>query len=93
MRTRVARVLGLAVVWSLLVVAPAQAYIDPGSTTVIFQAVIAGFAAAGVAIATFWSRITGFFRRSPSGEVDLSDLDTSAPEDAAERGESATADA
>lgn len=85
MRTRLVRVLGFTVVLSLLVVAPASAYIDPGSTTVIFQAVIAGFAAAGVAIATFWGRIVNFFRRSPSEDVDLSDLEEevgSAPADA-----------
>jgi hypothetical protein len=38
-------------------------YIDPGSGSLIFQAVIGGLMAAGVGIATFWSRITGFFSR------------------------------
>jgi hypothetical protein len=38
-------------------------YIDPGSGSLIFQAVIGGLMAAGVGIAAFWSRITGFFQR------------------------------
>ena len=38
-------------------------YIDPGSGSLIFQALIGGVMAAGVGIATFWSRISGFFSR------------------------------
>lgn len=70
MRTRLVRVLGLSLVLSLVLVAPASAYIDPGSTTVVFQAVIAGLAAAGMGIKLFWSRIVGFFQRSPKGAED-----------------------
>ena len=39
------------------------AYIDPGSGSIIFQAVIGGAMAAGLALATFWRRISSFFRR------------------------------
>jgi len=57
----------LTLLWTLaawLVVIPgASAYIDPGTTTIFFQAVIAGLAAAGTAVTVFWSRIVGFFRR------------------------------
>ncbi len=59
--------LGLTTLWTLaallLVVPAANAYIDPGTTSVIFQALIAGLAAAGTAITMFWSRIVSFFRR------------------------------
>ncbi len=59
--------LGLTTLWTLaalLVVIPAaSAYIDPGTTAVLFQGLIAGLAAAGTAIAMFWSRIVGFFRK------------------------------
>lgn len=61
------RRVGLTLLWtvmaSLLVVPAASAYIDPGTTSVIFQAVVAGLAAAGTAITMFWSRIISFFRR------------------------------
>jgi hypothetical protein len=38
-------------------------YIDPGSGSLIFQAVIGGLMAAGVGLAAFWSRISSFFSR------------------------------
>lgn len=61
----------LTFLWTLtawLVVIPAaSAYIDPGTTTIFFQAVIAGLAAAGTAITVFWSRIVTFFRRDTDG--------------------------
>ena len=38
-------------------------YIDPGSGSLIFQAVIGGLMAAGVGVAAFWHRITSFFSR------------------------------
>lgn len=57
----------LTAIWTLtawvLVIPAASAYIDPGTTTLLFQAVIAGLAAAGTAITVFWSRIVGFFSR------------------------------
>lgn len=81
-RVRVTVVLTLGA-W-LMVLPSAQAYIDPGSTTVIFQAIVAGIAAAGTGIAVFWTRIKSFFRRG-SGS-------TSEPESASES-ESGSADA
>lgn len=67
-RHRAARVrltLFLAVMAWLAALPSAHAYVDPGSVSVVFQALIAGIAAAGTAVAMFWSRIVGFFRRSP----------------------------
>lgn len=63
----------------LMVLPSAQAYIDPGSTTVIFQAVVAGIAAAGTGLAVFWTRIKSFFRRGSGGD---GAADTSASADA-----------
>jgi hypothetical protein len=51
--------------WAMLV-GGAQAYVDPGSTTVVFQAIIAFLAAAGTGLAMFRQRIVTFFRRSSS---------------------------
>ena len=39
----------------------ANAYVDPGTGSFIFQAVIGGLLAAGVALKVFWKKITGVF--------------------------------
>lgn len=41
----------------------AHAYIDPGSSSFIIQILIGAVAGAGLAIATFWRRIRGFFAK------------------------------
>lgn len=65
-RVRVVVVLTVSV-WLLLLV-PAQAYIDGGSVSVIFQALVAGIAAIGTGVAVSWHRIRGWFRRDrPDG--------------------------
>jgi hypothetical protein len=47
----------------------AHAYLDPGTGSMIFQAVLAAIAAASVSIGIFWRRIKAFFTRRPdSGE-------------------------
>lgn len=56
-------VLYLTACLSLIVIAPASAYIDPGSGSLVFQAVVAAAVAIPVAIASFWGRITAFFNR------------------------------
>lgn len=48
---------------SMFMAAPAAAYIDPGSGSLVFQAVVAAAVAVPVALATFWGRITSFFNR------------------------------
>lgn len=68
--TRVRLTLFLAMMSWLMVLPSAQAYIDPASGSMIFQALIAGIAAAGTGLALFWSRITSFFRRkSPATDA------------------------
>ena len=54
----------LAMMLSLLVVAPAAAYLDPGSGSLIFQVVVGGAMAIALSVKIFWRRITTFFRRS-----------------------------
>lgn len=39
-------------------------YIDPGSGSIIFQAVAAGAMAVGLTMKVYWRRFTGIFRRS-----------------------------
>jgi hypothetical protein len=40
------------------------AYLDPGTGSLILQAVIAAFAGAVVVVTTYWQKIRAFFRRS-----------------------------
>jgi hypothetical protein len=80
MRRRVPLTLWLAAMAWLAVVPAASAYVDPGSTSMIFQAVIAGLAAAGTALTVFWSRIKRFFSRGDSSHPALED-DAAGPAD------------
>ena len=40
------------------------AYLDPGTGSLILQAVIAAIAGTAVAVASYWQKIRAFFRRS-----------------------------
>jgi hypothetical protein len=53
----------------LLVVPAANAYVDPGTGSYIFQVVIGVFLGAAVAVKVFWRRIWGFFTRKPAGST------------------------
>jgi hypothetical protein len=53
----------------LLVVPAANAYVDPGTGSYIFQVLIGVFLGAAVAIKVFWRRIWGFFTRKPVGST------------------------
>lgn len=72
MKSRMRTVLLLTVALWSMVIPVANAYIDPGSTTVVFQAIIAGLAAAGMGLRMFWGRISGFFRRGRSSDTEES---------------------
>lgn len=50
----------------LLMAVPAQAYIDPGTGGMLTQLITGGVAGLAVLVRLYWSRIAGFFRRSPS---------------------------
>jgi hypothetical protein len=53
----------LTVCLSLLVLPAANAYIDPGSGSLIFQVVVGAAMAVSLGVKVFWRRITGFFSR------------------------------
>lgn len=38
-------------------------YIDPGSGSIVFQAVAAGFMAVGLTLKVYWRRVKALFRR------------------------------
>lgn len=67
---RVRLTLFLTVMAWMMVLPSAHAYIDGGSMTVLFQAVVAGMAAAGTAVAVYWARIKNFFRRGDKATTD-----------------------
>ncbi|HEX6207218.1 MAG TPA: hypothetical protein VF058_02555 [Actinomycetota bacterium] len=49
----------------------AQAYLDPGSGSFIFQVIIGGLLGAAVAVKAFWQRIWGFLaQRKADREVE-----------------------
>jgi hypothetical protein len=50
----------------LLVLPAANAYVDPGTGSYIFQVVIGIFLGAAVAVKVFWRRIWGFVTRKPA---------------------------
>jgi len=49
--------LGAALFIILGVAPPAHAYLDPGAGSLILQGIIAGIAAAGVAVKIYWHRL------------------------------------
>jgi hypothetical protein len=68
----------VAVFAALMIVMPtgsAQAYLDPGSGSLIVQIIIGGILAALVAIRLYWSRIVGFVTgKKPAPTDDQSTL-------------------
>jgi hypothetical protein len=54
--------------------APAHAYIDGGSATVLFQALVAGAATAGLSVRLGWRRLTGRGQR-PDGQPNAASVD------------------
>jgi hypothetical protein len=62
-RARIALTLWLTLGAWMLFIPPASAYLDPGSTSVIFGALVAGAMGLGMFFKTFWRKLTGLFRR------------------------------
>lgn len=55
------------VVVGLAMASPAQAYLDPGTGSMLVSALIGIAAAVGLAVKMFWYRVTGLFRRPRRG--------------------------
>lgn len=51
----------IALTLALLCAAPAHAYLDPGTGSMILQVILGGVAAATVAMKLYWQRIKAFF--------------------------------
>jgi hypothetical protein len=54
----------------------ANAYVDPGAGSFIFQAVVGGTLAAGFAIKVFWRRIVSVFKGKRSSETETDERST-----------------
>lgn len=48
----------------------ADAYIDPGSGSIILQALLGALAAIGASISIYWSKFKNFFKRKKKIEKD-----------------------
>ena len=48
----------------------AYAYIDPGTGSIILQALIGALAAAGAAISIYWSKVKSFFQKKKNEKKD-----------------------
>lgn len=55
---------GAALFIFLACASPACAYLDPGTGSMIVQAVIAAIAAVSVSVGIFWKRLKSFFGRN-----------------------------
>lgn len=64
-------VIAVLVAW-LLGEAPAQAYLDPGSGSMLLQLLLGGVAAVGVIGKLYWNRLMSLFRgqRTPEQPTD-----------------------
>ena len=52
----------------LVLEAPVEAYLDPGSGSMLLQILLGGFAAVGVLGKLFWHRLTSFMRGKDTPE-------------------------
>ena len=51
------------IIFNLLLSTKVYAYIDPGSGSIILQAIIAALAGAGTAISIYWKKVKLFFSK------------------------------
>ena len=70
------QVLALAMVFQLVLVADADAYLDPGTGSFLFQTVIAMAVGSAFALKTYWQRIKATFGGRPAAPT----ADGSGPE-------------
>ena len=55
---------------SFILTLNAYAYIDPGSGSIILQALLGALAAIGASISIYWSKFKNFFKRNKKIEKD-----------------------
>ena len=67
---KISHILILTVLIGVLTAQPAHAYIDPGSGSALLAAAIGFFVAIGIAVKSFWYKITGLFGKGRSSSDD-----------------------
>ena len=60
--------LNLLLLLDIFIQSNAYAYIDPGTGSIMLQALIGGIAAAGAAISFYWSKIKSFFSKKKKND-------------------------
>lgn len=78
LRQRATQLLALTATLWLLFVPAANAYIDAGSTAVVFQSIVAAVAAGGMFVKLYWRRLTSLFGRGEDEAADGTDDDAAA---------------
>ena len=56
--------------FNLFFVSNAYAYIDPGTISIIFQAIVGALVAGGVAIKMYWHKFKTFFNKKKKDNTD-----------------------
>lgn len=64
---------------AVLLSAPAYAYLDPGTGSILLQGLLAAVAAGSAAVAAFWSQIRLFFAQRRGSEPPADDGDHDSP--------------
>ena len=62
--------IGFVLAACLSIASPADAYLDPGTGSMLLSAVIGVAAALGLAVKMFWYRLVGLFRGKRPGAVE-----------------------
>ena len=63
----------LLLFFNLLFLGKAQAYIDPGSSSIILQALLGVLAAAGASISIYWNKLKDFFKKNKNKDRNKKD--------------------
>ncbi len=62
----ISHLLATTMVLSVTAIAPAQAYLDPGTGSIILQLILGGVAGVMVVMKLYWHRLLSFFGRGDS---------------------------
>ena len=63
----------LLLFFNLFFLSKAQAYIDPGSGSIILQALLGALVAAGASISIYWNKLKDFFKKDKSEDRNKKD--------------------
>jgi|TARA_B100001093_G_C25902882_1_gene625251 O-antigen/teichoic acid export membrane protein len=58
----------LSIFINFVICSNAFAYIDPGTGSILLQALLGALAAAGAAISIYWSKFKSFFKKKPKDD-------------------------